>query len=171
MTFPCKEDLIFIENMAKQQHRIFDDSCDMGVHVAEIKEVIDYDIFKQHIKNIIDFYGVKKENYYETVIANIAIPVEQDGAYFDCIVLEIIYCTQIKPHPSQMSKFHDRNNSFLSFNIDREMLTKADLKINYNSKLFDEKTNTYNSDVKVVFDEERTKKPELKDFNNCKSST
>ena len=156
MTFPCKEDLITIENVVvKQQHRIFNDSCDIGVHVAEIA---DYDNFKQHIKNLIDFYGVKKEDCYGAVTANIAIPVEQDGTYFDCVILEITYCIQKTPHQSQIKKFYGKNNSFLSFKFDREMLTKPNMKLEYGSKLFDEKTNTYNSDIKVVFDEARVAK-------------
>lgn len=134
MTFPRKEDFVAIENVAKYQHLIFNDSCDLGVYVAEIA---DYENFKRHMKNLIDFYGAERTVCYGATTAVIAIPVEQDGNEFDCIIAEVTYYSQQKPHKNQIKKFHNKNNSFLSFQFDRARLEKESLKIYYNSKLFE----------------------------------
>ena len=133
MSFPCKESLIAVENIHKCQHQIFNDSTDIGIHVAEISN---YDDFKWHLKNLIDFYGSERTVCYSATTASIAIPVEQDGNFFDCIILEITYNKQNKPHHSQIKKFYNRYNSFFSIKFDRAKLEKESLKIHYNSKLF-----------------------------------
>ncbi len=133
MTFPYKEELIFIEKIASKQHNIFKDSVDVGVHIYEIDE---YNKFKEAFKNLKEFYG------YNVTFVNdkqrtveIAIPVEFDERRYNCIIIEANYFKQTKKHPELIRK-NDKDNSFITINFRNEKLTKNHLINEYKSEIF-----------------------------------
>jgi len=134
MTFPFKEKLIQIEQLAKKQDFIFDDSVDTGIHIQDINE---YDLFKEAINNIIEFYGAKRTTGYGFVEVDIAIPIEQqDVTAFACVILEVTYTKMNKPVQSQIKKFQG-NNSFISIQIRNARFDRTQMETYYNSKIFE----------------------------------
>ena len=92
MTFPCKEEVIVLEKLAKKQYQIYPDAADYGIEM----EKINVPHIRQIIQNIKDVFGNKEYKFKETkwthgkeVIFN--IPIEEDEGYFFGLKLKLTY--------------------------------------------------------------------------------
>lgn len=79
MTFPCKEELIALEQLAKRQHRIYDDACDFGIRFDEY----DRGAYQVILKDMLKVFGkprfgykTEKSEFHRAV--EFLIPIEMD---------------------------------------------------------------------------------------------
>lgn len=119
---PEKESLIYFEELAKRQKRIYPDAVDSGV-LLDTDDGVKTEEARAEIKKLLNVYGGKIVKYHGGSSTEIFIPFEEDEGQMSGVVLSVSYNND----PA-------RKLSFLSIDITRKAMSEKDAKKNYNFK-------------------------------------
>lgn len=92
MTFPCKEEVIFLEKLAKRQYKIYPDAADFGIETTKM----DISIIRQVVANIREVFGCeeykfKEEQWHNGKSVEFHIPIEEDYGYLYGMTIKLEY--------------------------------------------------------------------------------
>lgn len=90
MSFPHKEELIFIEQLANRQQRIYGDACDYGVYLSPGE----LSMLRANVKLLKIFYGgynwvCNTRNASQSAVNNIQIPFEVENGKARGVVVSV----------------------------------------------------------------------------------
>ena len=96
MTFPCKSELTYFEQLAQKQHRLFQDSADCGLSYSEVN----MDSVRQNLLRMMDVFRQDADFYeYETRVegddqvgmreVSFFVPIELDQGLYRGVRLKI----------------------------------------------------------------------------------
>lgn len=93
MSFPCKENVVFFESIAKRQRLIYNDAADVGYPVDEAGK----NLIRRELQELVDFYGSKStrwghQQYSHGSTTNVCVPIEEDERdSYSCLVVKITH--------------------------------------------------------------------------------
>lgn len=132
MGIPCKEELRYFEDLAKEQGRLFPDAADFGVW--RTKEELDED--RKQLRELMSFYGGKVSKWgtqdhrgpwgSHTLVC---MPIEEDEGKISCLIMEVKYCYSSGRKVKNMLM-----RDSLEINFDRKLLTEQEAKEKYRCK-------------------------------------
>lgn len=114
MSFPAKENLIFFENLEKNQVRLWDDACDIGIDLT--KYPVHKEKARENLLGLMKCYAYKLERADDRrrSVTSIFIPFEFDeGAYLG-VDLKVAFNTV-------------RGREYLHISIQRARKTQAEI--------------------------------------------
>ena len=81
--FPCKEEFIEFERLARRQHRIYQDACDYGLLMSEF----DVNRARDNLRNMMEVfkdpvYHYKAEKWHNGKSVEFEIPIEMDEGQY-----------------------------------------------------------------------------------------
>lgn len=94
MTFPCKEEYVAFEQLARRQERIYNDAADMGIPLAKVENIT---TLRAQLKELMSFYRNAFPQHYKAVdicrykSVEMFIPFEQDGPVLAGVTLSVTF--------------------------------------------------------------------------------
>ncbi len=124
MTFPCKDDYIWFEQLSQRQHRIYPDAADYGYLVNQVVK----DEARIHLTNLMAVYGSTTTRWGDERSGGsrtlVFVPFEQDDDRLHGAGLDVSF-----------SRDAARHTEFLTIEIRNHSLTPTEANSAYGFKI------------------------------------